>query len=431
MNRKVISVVIMSLLALACNAKVYIPLVKSVPTNTGNSGSARTEVRTGTYAPMAYYEECVLHIQYPVRTISSVIISNDSTDMAVLSKSFEVESTDITVDISSLTLNIPYNLSVNAFGVWWVGYFDYLEVSPVQLIQKGFSAVVNEPKDRNYGIYSVAGNATSGWNFGVSGMLYGQNGGTGIYGSSRYDEGFNTGGRYAGLFHGDVKTTDAVYASAYNTLADSRLNKNSEELESGSLDNLMQMSVYKYGLKQFSVDDGEGISSLGYYNDDSGILDKDHYGLSGQEIVEIYPELVSQNSDGYLSINYVEMVPLLIQSIKELKTELDKTNAELEMLKTGGSLDYRMTEQSVKLCQNIPNPFMERSVVNCVIPQDVIDAKFYIYDYNGRQIRQTTINDRGDVQIVVERNGLEPGIYLYSLVADGVLVDTKRMVVIE
>lgn len=431
MYRRVISVLSMLLLALVCSAKVYIPLVKSVPVSTGNNGNARSDVRTGTYAPMAYYEENVLHIQYPVSTFSSVIISNDSTDLAVLRNTFDIESTDVTVDISSLTLNRPYNLSVNAFGVWWVGYFDYMEVSPLQMIQKGFSAVVNDPRDRNYGVYSVAGNATSGWNYGVSGMLYGQNGGTGIYGSSRYDEGFNTGGRYAGLFHGDVKTTDAVFASAYNTLADSRLNKNSEELETGSLDNLMQMSVYRYGLKQYFVDDGETVSSLGYFNDDSGILGKDHYGLSGQEIMELYPELVSRNPDGYLSVNYMEMVPLLIQSIKELKTQLDKTTSELEIIKSGVRPGVSMPGQSVILYQNTPNPFTERSVVNCVIPHDVIDAEFCIYDYNGRQIRKDTINARGNVRIVVERNGLEPGIYLYSIVTDGALVDTKRMVVAE
>ena len=98
--------------------------------------------------------------------------------------------------------------------------------SAEQSIQKGFIGTIDDPdKERNYGLYFVAGNASPGWNYGVSGIVSGQNYGTGIYGSSLQDEGFNTGGRFAGLFHGDIKTTDAVYASAYNTLADSRLNK--------------------------------------------------------------------------------------------------------------------------------------------------------------------------------------------------------------
>lgn len=408
------------------NAKVYIRLVKT--TSGGHTGAARTGIRTSVYAPMAFFEGDSLYIQYPLSTASSVIVTNDSTDMAILSWNFEQESSLVSMDISSLTLNHPYNLSVNAFGVWWVGYFDYMESSYSQSIQKGFSAIVDDQgKERNYGIYCIAGNANPGWNYGISGIVSGQNGGTGIYGSSLQDEGFNTGGRFAGLFHGDLKTTDAIYASAYNTLADSRLNKDMEQLETGSLDNLMQVSVFRYGLKQFNVDNGDQVIPLGYYNDDSGILEKEHYGLSGQEIKEIYPNLVTENQDGYLSINYVEMVPLLIQSIQELKTELDNTNAELESLKTGTKAITRTTDQAV-LYQNTPNPFKEKSVVNCIIPQYVKDASFYLYDYSGRQIQCHEIQDRGNVRIEIDGTELEPGIYMYSLITDGVIVDTKRMI---
>ena len=175
---------------------------------------------------------------------------------------------------------------------------------------------------------------------------------------------------------------------------------------------------------------GDNSTSLGYYNDDSGILDKEHYGLSGQEIQQIYPNLVTQNQDGYLSVNYVEMVPLLIQSIKELKTELDNTNAQLELLNTGTKVAIRMTDQAV-LFQNTPNPFKTNCIVKCIIPQNVKEALFCLYDYSGRQIECLEIHDRDNVEIPVDGYGLEPGIYLYSLITDGEIVDTKRMVRIE
>ena len=56
---------------------------------------------------------------------------------------------------------------------------------------------------------------------------------------------------------------------------------------------------------------------------------------------------------------------------------------------------------------------------------------FYLYDYSGHQIQSRIIKDRDDVQIVFEADGLEAGIYLYSLVCDGELVDTRRMILIE
>lgn len=421
MKRRIVSSFLLLTIALVSSAKIYIPLVKSVPPSTGSGGDARIGVRTGAYVPLAYYEDKQLYIQYPFSTASSVIITNDSTDLAVLNKSFSQESTNVQIDISSLLLDRSYNLSINAYGTWWVGYFDYVKQEPQQSIRKGFTAIIDDSDgNRNYGIYSKVGNATPGWNYGVSGILSGQNSGTGIYGSSWSDEGFNTNGRYAGLFHGDLKTTDAVYASAFNTLADSRLNINSTQLSNGTLDNLMQISVFKYDLQQFNVDNGSAISSLGYYNDDSGILEREHFGISGQELSEIYPNLVTESQDGYLSVNYVEMVPLLIQSIQELKAELDD-------LKSATKVQERMPGQGAVLYQNTPNPFSDRCLIRCTIPQDIKNASLFLYDYNGRQIQSRIITERGDVQLFLEGTGLYAGIYLYSLITDGEIVDTRRM----
>lgn len=48
-----------------------------------------------------------------------------------------------------------------------------------------------------------------------------------------------------------------------------------------------------------------------------------HYGLIAQELQKIYPDLVIEGQDGYLGVNYVELVPILIRSIQELKQEID------------------------------------------------------------------------------------------------------------
>lgn len=423
MIKRLIIFSLMTILALASSAKIYIPLVKSVPPSTGGGGDARANVRSSAYAPLAYYENNNIYIQFPTSTASSVIITNDSTNLAVISKSFGQETSSVQINISTLNHGSAYNISVNAYGNWWVGYFDFnTTLTEQKRLRKGItSIVVNNNEGRNYGVYCVAGNASSGWNYGVSGILSGTNGGTGVYGSSYYDDGFNTKGRFAGLFHGDIKTTDAVYASAYNTLADSRINQDMKELENGYLNDLMQLSVFKYGLKQLDVDSGDDSKSLGYYINDSGILDKEHYGLSGQEISNIFPNLVTESQDGYLSINYMEMVPLLIKSIQELKTELDA-------IKTNTKVSERTLNDIAILYQNVPNPFSDQCIIKCTIPDNINQASFYLFDYNGRQIQHRVIKDRGNVQIVVDSKGLEAGLFLYSLVADGELVDTKRMI---
>jgi hypothetical protein len=42
-------------------------------------------------------------------------------------------------------------------------------------------------------------------------------------------------------------------------------------------------------------------------------------GVIAQEVQAVYPELVHENENGYLSVNYPKLTAVLLQSIKELK----------------------------------------------------------------------------------------------------------------
>ena len=50
------------------------------------------------------------------------------------------------------------------------------------------------------------------------------------------------------------------------------------------------------------------------------------YGLIAQEVQKEFPEMVYEE-DGYLSVDYIQMIPVLVESIKELKSELDTLKA--------------------------------------------------------------------------------------------------------
>jgi hypothetical protein len=51
-----------------------------------------------------------------------------------------------------------------------------------------------------------------------------------------------------------------------------------------------------------------------------------------------------------------------------------------------------------------------------------------IYDLNGTQIKLEEIHLSGKGSVSIEPNELKPGMYLYSLIVDNKLVDTKTMV---
>ena len=75
----------------------------------------------------------------------------------------------------------------------------------------------------------------------------------------------------------------------------------------------------------------EKLSKIGGYMFDwkdhkvEGVLGKGHdTGIIAQEIEEILPEIVELRKTGIKAVNYMKLIPLLIESIKELKTELDE-----------------------------------------------------------------------------------------------------------
>jgi hydroxymethylpyrimidine pyrophosphatase-like HAD family hydrolase len=56
---------------------------------------------------------------------------------------------------------------------------------------------------------------------------------------------------------------------------------------------------------------------------------KKHYGFIAQDLEKIYPELVNNSDMGYKTINYVELIPLLVSKINAMQKEIDQLSIHL------------------------------------------------------------------------------------------------------
>ena len=123
------------------------------------------------------------------------------------------------------------------------------------------------------------------------------------------------------------------------------------------------------------------------------------------------------------------MVPILVQAIGELKNEI------LEM--RGGAARKVATNvdgvgegvQVLSLGQNRPNPFGTTTDIEVTVPENVQSAFVYVYDLQGKEVQQVDITGRGKQTVQLNAADLADGMYLYSLIADGQVVETRRMIV--
>ena len=163
------------------------------------------------------------------------------------------------------------------------------------------------------------------------------------------------------------------------------------------------------------------------------IISKQHYSLSAAELEQIFPDLVYENEDGSKSINYVEMVPLLVQAIGELKSEINELRGNGSARKVAAkATGIGVADESMlvlALGQNKPNPFGTSTEIEVNVPESVQSAFVYVYDLQGKKVQQVNITARGKQTVQLNATDLSDGMYLYSLIADGKVIETRRMIV--
>ncbi|MBI5540518.1 MAG: tail fiber domain-containing protein [Bacteroidia bacterium] len=180
------------------------------------------------------------------------------------------------------------------------------------------------------------------------------------------------------------------------------------------------------------------------------------YGVIAQEVQAILPELVQTDSTGYLAVNYDGLIPILIEAIKEQQVTIKNQEYRLNTVETdlvnccnikpsstekstiisGGngennSIEKQNGSSNPSLYQNIPNPFKEKTTIRYYLPNESTMASLLVFDMNGKLIKTYPINSTGNGNIEINGGELQPGMYMYSLIANGKEVDTKKMILTE
>lgn len=199
------------------------------------------------------------------------------------------------------------------------------------------------------------------------------------------------------------------------------------------------------------------------------------YGFIAQQLETVYPELVdtiridaTYDSLGVVvnpskvlkTVNYKAMSALLVRSIQEqqftidslrnVQSKQDSINQAVQQQLAAlasqinsccsytsarnansniNQLDIELSDKdAIVLNQNVPNPFAEQTTITYNVPASVEKAQLIFFNANGQVIQTVDIKTRGKGKVNVFASDLSSGLYHYTLVADGKVVDSKKMV---
>jgi len=114
-------------------------------------------------------------------------------------------------------------------------------------------------------------------------------------------------------------TGATMYAANTQLTSDRRFKGDIRDI-SGGLSSITQLQGVQYRWKR------EEFPDRGFDN-------STHTGFIAQDVEEVLPSIVFTGADGYKSINYNEVIPNLVEAIKELNSVVERQTTEINTLK--------------------------------------------------------------------------------------------------
>lgn len=311
----------------------------------------------------------------------------------------------------------------------------------------GGEGVAYSPTTRNtgraFGLRGVAGNCTSGYNFGVLGALQGSQAGAAIFGTtSGKTLGLRVDERYAGYFDGNVKITGSLQGNVVNSAEVNAKSTQTLRPINSALDGIASANPFMYIVRTQVPGIGTGVvpdsatltGTVAPTSDPVVSFGKSYYALDVNAVKQSFPALIIKDAQGNEYVNYTQLVPILVQAIKELKTELDdlkETVASSGTRKVNAATNIAtntLDEGWGSISQNTPNPFTGQSTVRVSVPDDASDAYIDILTLNGASVKRIPVSN-GLSEVSLSSFEFAPGTYLYTLVVNGKVSETRRMIV--
>jgi hypothetical protein len=180
----------------------------------------------------------------------------------------------------------------------------------------------------------------------------------------------------------------------------------------------------------------DAASALKELNETKKDTYKSEYGFIAQDVKNLFPELVEENAEGILSINYTGLIQVLLEVIKDLQTRIEtlEQGKNISIRSSAYTEDKEAVEDVVSaggeyLSQNIPNPVDGSTVIKYNLPEGTTQTSITILSIGGSVIKTIPVDaNTGNGSVTLYATDLAKGINVYNLTANGVVLGSRRMI---
>ena len=247
---------------------------------------------------------------------------------------------------------------------------------------------------------------------------------------------------------GNTSVTSIGGQVMWSNLSDGRFKRNLKEDVSG-LDFVNQLRPVSYEIDQPAINKFLNIPDSVVQYSDAKRAPVRETGFVAQEVESIIKKTgyvfsgveTPQNENDPYRIRYAAFVVPLVKAVQELSAKLNEQEKKIEeqqleisKLKQKPGVDEKSTSDTmsasmkVALFQNNPNPFSQDTEIRMVLPESTRHASVIVYNLEGKELKNIVVNERGDAAIKILGSDLGAGMYLYTLIVDGKVADTKRLI---
>ncbi len=155
-------------------------------------------------------------------------------------------------------------------------------------------------------------------------------------------------------------------------------------------------------------------------------------GFLAQDVAQVMPEIVNTDENGNMMVNYTAMIPLLVESVKELQQSVVELNQTVEaqsmvIEQLSGNAAAKAAKNTAKIISCTPNPTSGYVTITVEMADNVEKASLVISSIAGNREKSASISAE-EQSVSLDLSMLKPGIHLVSLYVNNQLVDSCRLV---